>query len=93
MLKIKQDLLAGLAHALDTMSPGAGAKVLCECAEARLRDHHWPGNLRELENVIQRAILSAPSRNIHAEHLSVDEVQQDAPIRLFPVHAISGAGV
>jgi arginyl-tRNA synthetase len=30
MLKIKQDLLAGLAHALDTMSPGAGAKAAFE---------------------------------------------------------------
>ena len=30
MLKIKQDLLAGLATALDALSPGAGAKAAFE---------------------------------------------------------------
>ncbi|MEN6305844.1 MAG: sigma-54 dependent transcriptional regulator [Armatimonadia bacterium] len=89
----EDDVLVFARHFLNKHTPGSGPKTLCECAEARLRDHHWPGNLRELENVIQRAILMSPSRNIHAEHLSVDEVQQDAPLRLFPVPAITGVGV
>ena len=38
-------------------------------ALARLRSYSWPGNLRELENIIERAVVLAPSTVIEAEHL------------------------
>ncbi len=31
--------------------------------------HHWNGNIRELENVLERAINMAPGENIYPEHL------------------------
>jgi DNA-binding NtrC family response regulator len=34
-----------------------------------LERHAWPGNIRELENVIHFSLLTAATREIHAEHL------------------------
>ena len=36
-----------------------------------LLNYHWPGNIRELENVIKRAILNARSGMIMPEHLPI----------------------
>jgi two-component system response regulator FlrC len=33
----------------------------------------WPGNIRELENVIQRAVILCPDRQIGPEHLMLEE--------------------
>jgi transcriptional regulator with PAS, ATPase and Fis domain len=38
----------------------------------RLSNHHWPGNIRELENVIQRAVLMAKSNMITEQELIFD---------------------
>lgn len=38
-------------------------------ALALLRNYSWPGNLRELENIIERAVVLASSLVIEAEHL------------------------
>lgn len=34
-------------------------------AMERLTDYHWPGNIRELANVIERAVISAPDQNLN----------------------------
>jgi hypothetical protein len=39
-------------------------------AEAALSAHAWPGNIRELENVIQRALIMAPGNTIGPEALN-----------------------
>jgi DNA-binding NtrC family response regulator len=38
-------------------------------AEARLLSHHWPGNIRELENVLERTILFCEGPRIRARDL------------------------
>lgn len=38
-------------------------------AAAALTAHKWDGNIRELENVMQRALILAPGDEIEAEHL------------------------
>jgi transcriptional regulator with PAS, ATPase and Fis domain len=40
-------------------------------AMARLRSYAWPGNLRELENIIERAVVLASSQVIEADHLPI----------------------
>ena len=41
-------------------------------AMARIKSHGWPGNIRELENVVQRAVVFAKSQSIGVEHLRLD---------------------
>jgi DNA-binding NtrC family response regulator len=38
-------------------------------ALALLKNYSWPGNLRELENMIERAVVLTSSSEIEAEHL------------------------
>jgi Nif-specific regulatory protein len=51
---------------------GISAKAL-----ARLIEHSWPGNIRELENVIERAVVLCPGSKITPEDIMI--VQPDAP--------------
>lgn len=44
---------------------------LSSAAEAQLRAHTWPGNIRELENVIQRALIMASGPVIEPEALNL----------------------
>lgn len=43
-------------------------------AAARLRSHIWEGNIRELDNVIQRALILAPGDEVAVEHLYLPDV-------------------
>jgi DNA-binding NtrC family response regulator len=51
---------------------GAAEKFLGPAALRRLEKHPWPGTVRELLNVVQRAALQAPGRQITPAHLSFD---------------------
>jgi transcriptional regulator with GAF, ATPase, and Fis domain len=46
--------------------------VISDRAITRLMAHQWPGNIRELENVIQRAVLLAGDKAITERDLEVD---------------------
>lgn len=43
-----------------------------------LRQYDWPGNLRELENIIERAVVLTNSTMVEAEHLPI-HVQEKNP--------------
>ena len=42
---------------------------LAPSGAAKLAAYHWPGNVREMENVVQRALIMAPGDWVEAEHL------------------------
>ncbi len=46
-------------------------KVLSDEAIAKLQSYHWPGNIRELENCIHRAVLIAREDSIEPENLAL----------------------
>jgi len=51
----------------------ARQRIMVEAAAlARLRAHHWPGNIRELRNVLDRARLFADDGVVRAEYLPDD---------------------
>lgn len=51
----------------------AQSPVTCVSPEiiSCLRNHRWPGNIRELENVIEHALLMSGGRPIELEHLAI----------------------
>ena len=53
--------------------------------------HDWPGNIRELRNACERAVLLATGAVIERQHLTIDEPQ--APARPLPLadHAAARA--
>jgi DNA-binding NtrC family response regulator len=52
-----------------TAENGMPRKHLSEAARRQLHTYDWPGNIRELENAIERAILFSPSDEIDAHLL------------------------
>jgi two-component system response regulator AtoC len=52
---------------------GWGALSLSPEALLAIQERPWPGNVRQLENTLARAVLVARGRTILPEHLDVDE--------------------
>jgi two-component system response regulator FlrC len=67
----KQDILPLARHVLARLGKDAGRHglLLSPEAERQLTQYAWPGNIRELENVLQRALILAPGNLIEAAHL------------------------
>jgi two-component system, NtrC family, response regulator AtoC len=53
-------------------------------AERLLGSHPWPGNIRELENVIERAVLFCDKPRIAAEHLPPEVKNAEMLSRAIP---------
>jgi two-component system response regulator FlrC len=64
ILPLARNMLSRYAAVQKKRSP-----VLLESAQQALCQHSWPGNIRELDNVVQRALILSPSDEIAAEHL------------------------
>jgi formate hydrogenlyase transcriptional activator len=45
---------------------------------ALLKSHNWPGNIRELQNLVERAVIMTSGPDLH---ISVDSLTQQAPKR------------
>ncbi|WP_035253615.1 sigma-54 interaction domain-containing protein [Desulfatiglans anilini] len=70
----KEDIRLLADHFLNNLTPPAGA--LTPAALRALTAHHWPGNIRELQNVLERAALLAGGAPIEPQHLPPELVQQ-----------------
>lgn len=64
-----QDIPALARHFLRQGAPRLGAKTLSKEALARLMAYPWPGNIRELKSVINKAMIFAPSDTIEPDDL------------------------
>ena len=53
-------------------------------AMERLLRYHWPGNIRELENVIERSVVMVDGEMVRSEHLVLPKEQEreDAEIQI-----------
>ncbi len=75
ILPLARDFIAGAARRngsehIPELTPGAISLLL---------RHTWPGNIRELRNVIERAVLLCGDGNIGPEHLPGDKMTGPPP--------------
>ena len=83
--------LPGLADRRDAILPlaryfadrfarsfGKKAVSFTTAAEEALQSYEWPGNIRELQNVIERAVILAPGE-IDSRHLNLEPAAEGAP--------------
>jgi len=82
----KDDIPPLVAHFLDRIAADSGfpRREFSSGALELLASYDWPGNIRELENVVQRAVALSESEHIDAEelpdrirHLMITEEAQD----------------
>jgi DNA-binding NtrC family response regulator len=65
---------------------------ISEEAACLLRDYAWPGNIRELKNVVKRAVLLSGSHEITPEHISF--LQTNSPDETLQSPSVkTGAGM
>jgi DNA-binding NtrC family response regulator/pSer/pThr/pTyr-binding forkhead associated (FHA) protein len=68
----KGDILTLAEHFIRTFAPRGQTVRLSEKAAKQLQQHRWPGNIRELRNVIHRALLLRRGPHIEETDLSFD---------------------
>jgi formate hydrogenlyase transcriptional activator len=57
-------------------------------AVAALRRYHWPGNIRELENMIERAVILSSGAELE---ISLSQLKAAAPIDATPISTLEDA--
>src|SRR5688572_17212260 len=76
--------------------PGEGVPKLSEEAEAALVAYPFPGNVRELENILERAVALSDGQTIDVADLYLPQVDaligQDVDVPLYRTAAASAAG-
>ncbi len=79
----KQDLPLLVEHFIEKYNKrlGMAVKSVSKSAMSYLQDYAWPGNVRDLENAIQSAMILVPDDTIRAE---------DLPLRLRGYPEITG---
>ncbi len=67
----KEDIIPIAEHFLkeNSRASGGSPKSLSTESLQTLLDYHWPGNIRELKNAIERAVIISSSDVIMPEHL------------------------
>ena len=60
-------------NTINTNMPASFSKTAIEVLQA----HHWPGNIRELENTIQRSILLTKGNTIESISFTSDKLKKD----------------
>ncbi len=83
----KSDILSLTDHFVRVFSPRGQTVRFTPGAMERLQTHHWPGNIRELRNVVHRALLLRKGPMVDASDLTFDqEVNRETgiPIQDFP---------
>ncbi len=68
------DILQLGKHFIDTYNRefAKSVKGISPGAERLLIDYHWPGNIRELKNVIERAIILGNEEMLSVDHLPME---------------------
>jgi DNA-binding NtrC family response regulator len=99
-LRERMDDLPLLAESILNRAGILGANKRCTlspAALAMLQQYHWPGNIRELENVLTRALVLCPGEAIEPEHLYLSAAptstarESETAHRIGPYHEMMEA--
>jgi DNA-binding NtrC family response regulator len=82
----KSDIPKIALHTLDRVNATLrGPRRLSTTALTRLQNHSWPGNVRDLENVIERSVRLARQEVLDADDLMISEpVTYADPLAMLP---------
>jgi two-component system nitrogen regulation response regulator GlnG len=72
------DLLVRHFVAVYAARYGRDIRGIARSVLERLHEHDWPGNIRELRNVLERAVLMAHGSVLLPEHLPLDQLRPPA---------------
>ena len=89
----KEDILLLANHFLEIKSPIRSPKNLSTEAEKALLKYDFPGNIRELEHVIERAIIFAENDHIEPEDLNLPSDTMKGINKKIHVHEEEGEEV
>lgn len=76
--ELERHFLAQASHQI-----GCPLPTLLPSAQDRLRLYHWPGNVRQLEDVLFQAVALSAGRLIRAEHLRLADFGEQPPLGEF----------
>jgi two-component system response regulator FlrC len=82
-LRERRDDVLPLAMRLLEMRTARGMRIPALSADAAqlLLTYTWPGNIRELDNLLQRAAILAGGPVIEAQHIRFEGVGEASPVR------------
>ncbi|MCC6502545.1 MAG: sigma-54-dependent Fis family transcriptional regulator [Deltaproteobacteria bacterium] len=79
----REDIVALAEHFINENKDFEGeegqVKKLCKESASALENYGWPGNIRELKNIIERAMILAGPDEIRSEHLQISAAPSVAP--------------
>jgi two-component system response regulator FlrC len=81
------DILPLVARVLARHQRDDGVWTVSPAAQACLLSYAWPGNVREIENVVQRAMVLCTDRHIDEHHLMFDDAPD--PVGLVAMLQVS----
>lgn len=76
----REDILPLASHFIAGFNNEFNKSVngISKMAEKMLQDYHWPGNIRELKNVIERAIILGNEDTLLLEHLPLEIIAKSS---------------
>lgn len=80
----KEDIPLLVEHFLKKRRRGKISKRMSEEAMKILMEYDWPGNIRELENVVERAALLTPGEEILPESIALGSKTRGADLKRIP---------
>lgn len=83
-----QNIVNFILEVAQIMHGKSGLRLTAEAYD-RLRTWNWPGNIREIENVLERAVVLAKSSLIGPEYIQFEAVMEDMALDFAPGMSLS----
>ena len=85
----REDIIPLAVHFIEVYNKDFNKKVhgIAGMAERIMHEYNWPGNIRELKNVIERAIILGNNDTLLLEHLPLEIVAKTTPVCGTPLSA------